>query len=72
MLHSTLVRLSEDDKRRTMYLDGTVTNNRLNSVLDKFHPLSEIDTEADEEELRAAIRNILRDELDDADHTHVQ
>jgi DNA invertase Pin-like site-specific DNA recombinase len=61
---STLVRLYEDDQRRAMYLDGTATDDRLDGALDEFRPLPEIDTDADEEELRAVIRDVVRDELD--------
>jgi hypothetical protein len=47
-----------------MYLDGTATDDRLNAALDEFRPLPEIDTDANEEELRAVIRDVVRDELD--------
>jgi hypothetical protein len=48
---STLVRLYENDQCRTISLDGTAPDDRLEDALDEFRPLPEIDTDADEEEL---------------------
>ena len=59
---STLVRLYEDD-RRAMYIDGIATDDRLNGALNELRPLSEIDTDAADEELRTVIRDVVRDEL---------
>lgn len=61
---STLVRLYEDNQRRAMYLDGRADDDRLDSALAELRPLPEIDTEADEEDLRAVIRDVVRDEID--------
>ena len=61
---STLVRLYEDDQRRAMYLDGTAPDDRLEDALDDIQPLPEIDTYANEEELRAVIRDVVHDELE--------
>lgn len=57
------MRLYEDDQRRAMYLDGTVTDDRLKDALEDFRPLPEIDTNANEEDPRAMIRDIVHDEL---------
>jgi hypothetical protein len=48
------------------------TDDRLDGALDEFRPLPAIDTDADEEELRAVIRNLVRDEPDSADHTRIR
>lgn len=57
------MRLYEDDQRRAMYLDGTVPDDRLKDALEDFRPLPEIDTNANEEDPRAMIRDIVHDEL---------
>ena len=47
-----------------MYLDGTAPDDRLEDALDDTQPLPEIDTDANEEELRAVIRDVVHDELE--------
>lgn len=61
---STLVRLYEDDQRRAMYLNGTGSDDRLEGALDEFRPLPDIETDRADENLRAVIRDVVRDELD--------
>lgn len=50
----------------------TATDDRLDSALDELRPLPKIDTDVDEEELLAVIRDVVRDELDYADHTRAR